>query len=100
MTALMDLPSSTTSEAELKTIRDIGGVDILGIADPLACKGHVPERESQNSFDETKAWGVTALREFDLRSRVVQLVVIFNAFWLEKLTGYHGFAYPSVVVVG
>jgi len=52
------------------------------------------------AFDETKAWGVTALREFDPQPRVVQLVVIFNAFWLEKLTGCHGFAYPSVVVVG
>lgn len=40
-------------------IRDVDVIDVLwmvlGIADPLACKGYVPECEPQDIFDETKA---------------------------------------------
>jgi len=43
----------------LKMIRDVDVIDVLwmvlGIADPLACKGYVPECEPQDIFDETKA---------------------------------------------
>ena len=46
---------SLLNRLRLKTIRDIGGIDILRIADLLTYKGHVPKRESQDSFDETKA---------------------------------------------
>jgi hypothetical protein len=53
---------------------DVDVIDVLGVADPLAYKSYIPKCESQDGLDQTKAWGVTALRKFDLRSRVVQSV--------------------------
>jgi hypothetical protein len=57
------------------TIRDIDVIDVLRVADPLAYKSHIPKCESWDGLNQIKAWGVTALRKFDLRFRVNQSVV-------------------------